>query len=75
MNCTCQGYFDFKEVIVANIRDSALNLWIIDTKFSVTVTNRSIHKAASSKNSHLTSTDKSATVIKQNIRSKLTSRK
>ena len=75
MNCTCQGYFASKEVIVANIRDSALNLWIIDAKFSVTLTNHSVHKVVSSKNSQLTSTDKSATVIEQNIRSKLTSRK
>ena len=75
MKCTCQGYFASKEVVVANIQDNVLNLWIIDAKFSVTVTNHSIHKVVSSKNSQLTSTDQSATVIEQNIRSKLISRK
>ena len=33
MNCTYQGYFASKEAIVASLRDSALNLWIIDAKF------------------------------------------
>ena len=63
MNCTCQGYFASKEVVVANIRDSAPNLWIINVRFSVTVTNHSIHKVVSNKNSQLTSTDPPSTVI------------